>query len=110
MKRSDFLNGKIKPEFGNLEQIKMIKEIQESDKSFKEGVEPTIKARFQIEQQCHCQESILYFEAVGDSDQCLVGEKANCEKCKRKYIISTIKIPHWLTEMPQDVVIIKYAK
>lgn len=89
MKRSDFLNGKVKAEFGNLDQIKMVKQIEESDKAFKEGFIPDIKSTtiHRINTRCHCDETSIEFEAEGEDEDCLINETARCHKCKRDYII-----------------------
>jgi len=110
MKRSDFLNGKIKAEFGNLDQIKMIKEIEESDKAFKDGFVPEIESRFTVKEPCHCGDYTLEFDATGkDIFDALHDEKAECCKCGRKYKLVNVMRPHWLfSDDLVNTIIIKY--
>lgn len=110
MKRSNFLNGKIKAEFGNLDQIKMIKEIEESDNAFKDGFIPEIESRFTVKERCHCGDYDLEFDATGkDVFDALDGEKAECRKCGRKYKLVNVKQPHWLFQDDLvDTILIKY--
>lgn len=100
MKRIDFLNGKIKAEFGNLDHIKMVKEIENSDRAFKEGFMPDIETRFIVSERCHCDEYTLSFEADGQEEDCLINEKCNCPKCGRKYKLIS----------QNDLIVIVYAK
>jgi len=109
MKRSHFLNGKVKAEFGNLDQIKMIKEIEESDKAFKEGFIPDIESSFSVVEPCHCGDFKLIFEAKGNDLFCLSNEEAECPKCQRSYVLKKVKRPHWLTEELVDTLIIKFS-
>lgn len=100
MKRSDFLTGKIKPEFGNLDHIKMVKEIENSDRGFKEGFIPDIGTRYIVQERCHCDEYTLEFEAEGETDEALINQRCNCPRCGRKYKLIS----------QDDLIVIVYAK
>jgi len=93
IKNGKFYRGDIeeKPEIGNLEQIKLIREYEKRGDLLKEGliIKPTFTKEItaNIYFQCVCG-TYLFINSDCDCEddiECLIGEKTTCYNCHKRY-------------------------